>query len=465
VPGQAIQVGARRFDNREPASNLCGGGSRLIAAEQIKNVLEENMLTPSKRRCFFASTLTAALAVLAAAPASAQAPAGEPIKIGFGMAATGPLAANGKMSLVAMKIWEEDVNAKGGLLGRPVKLIYYDDQSNPAIVPGIYTKLLDVDKVDFAVSPYASTQIAPAMPIMIQKKRLYVSLFGTGINDEFNYDKYFSMLPTGPNPKPAFTTGFFKIALEQNPKPASIALASADAEFGRNACEGARENAKKTGLRITYDRNYPPNTTDFSPIVRAVQATNPDLFVICSYPLDTVGMVKAMNEIGFKPKMWGGAMVGLQATTFKTQLGPLLNGIVNYETWIPAPTMQFPGSMELLKKYQARAAAEGVDPLGYYMPVWAYAYLQVLGDSIAATGSLDDEKLADHMRKATFKTVVGDVKFGAKGEWAEERMLLIQFQNIKANSIDDFRDLSTEAILYPPQYKSGNLIYPYEKAK
>src|SRR5205823_14271879 len=140
----------------------------------------------------------------------------------------------------------------------------------------------------------------------------------------------------------------------------------------------------------------------------------------------------------------GGAMVGLQATTFKTQLGPLLNGIVNFETWIPAPTMQFPGSMELLKKYQARAAAEGVDPLGYYMPVWAYAYLQVLGDAITATNSLDDEKLAEYMRKATFKTVVGDVKFGAKGEWAEERMLLIQFQNIKSNSIDEFRDLASE---------------------
>jgi branched-chain amino acid transport system substrate-binding protein len=106
-----------------------------------------------------------------------------------------------------------------------------------------------------------------------------------------------------------------------------------------------------------------------------------------------------------------------------------------------------------------------VDPLGYYMPVWAYAYLQVLGDAITATKSLDDEKLADYLRKATFKTVVGDVKFGAKGEWAEERMLLIQFQNIKGNSVDDFRDLSTEAILYPPQYKSGNLIYPYEKSK
>src|SRR3989440_5044588 len=198
--------------------------------------------------------LASAAAMLVVLFAAGSARAADPITIGFGMALTGPLAANGKMSLLAMKIWEEDVNAKGGLLGRPVKLIYYDDQSNPGTVPGIYTKLLDVDKVDFAVSPYASTQIAPAMPIMIQKKRLYLSLFGTVINDEFNYDRYFSMLPTGPDPKPAFTTGFFKVAMEQNPKPASIALAAADAEFGRNACEGARENAKNAGLKILYDK-------------------------------------------------------------------------------------------------------------------------------------------------------------------------------------------------------------------
>ena len=398
-------------------------------------------------------------------PVDAQTPSGDPIKIGFGMALTGPLAPNGKMSLVAMKIWEEDVNAKGGLLGRPVKLIYYDDQSSPSTVPNIYIKLLDVDKVDFAVSPYASTQIAPAMPIMMQKKRLYISLFGTGINDEFNYDKYFSMLPTGPNPKPTFTKGFFDVALKMNPKPQTVALAAADAEFGRNACEGARENANKLGVKIVYDKNYPPATTDFTPIVRAVQASNPDLFVVCSYPLDSVGMVRAVNELGFRPKMWGGAMVGLQATNFKTQLGPLLNGIVNYETWIPAKSMQFPGSIEVLAKYQARAAAEGADPLGYYMPVWAYAYLQVLGDAVAAGKTLKDDVLADYIRKTTFKTVVGDVKFGAKGEWAQDRMLLVQFQNIKNNSIDAFRDLSTEVVLYPAQYKSGELIYPYEKAK
>jgi branched-chain amino acid transport system substrate-binding protein len=424
------------------------------------------MLQNLKSRTFaWIAGTTVALVACALFVFSATAQDKEPIKIGFGMSQTGPLGSNGKSSLLAMKIWEEDTNAKGGLLGRPVKLIYYDDQSKPDTVPGIYAKLMDVDKVDLIVSGYASTQIAAAMPLVIQKKKLFLSLFGTGVNEKFDYPKYFSMIPNGPTPKPAFTRGFFKVAEAQKPKPQTIAIAAADAEFGRNACEGAEENAKASGFKIIYNKNYPPSTTDFSPIVRAIQAANPDLLVICSYPLDTVGMVKAMNEVGFKPKMWGGAMVGLQATVFKTQLGPLLNGLVNFETWLPVKSMQFPGSMELLKKYQDRAKAEGVDPLGYYMPVWAYAYLQVLGDAIAATKSLNEDVLADYIRKTAFKTVVGDVKFGKQGEWAEERTLAAQFQNITGNTIDDVRDLSKEVIVYPPKFKTGEVIYPYEKAK
>jgi branched-chain amino acid transport system substrate-binding protein len=407
-----------------------------------------------------AVTAMAAALIYTAVPTRAA----EPIKIGFGMALTGPLAANGKMSLVAMQIWEDDINTNGGLLGRPVKLVYYDDQSNPSQVPGIYAKLLDIDKVDLIVSGYASTQIAAAMPVAIQKKKLFMSLFGTGVNEAFNYQKYFSMIPNGPTPKPAFTRGFFKVAEVQKPKPQTIAIAMADAEFGRNACEGAHQNAQASGFKIVYEKTYPPSTTDFTPIVRAIQTLNPDLLVVCSYPLDTVGMVKAMSEVGFKPKMWGGAMVGLQATVFKTQLGPLLNGVVNFETWLPVKSMDFPGALDLLRKYQARAQAAGTDPLGYYMPVWAYAYLQVLGDAIANTRSVNDDVLADYIRKTTFKTVVGDVKFGKQGEWAEERTLAAQFQNIKGKTVDDFRDLQTEVIIYPPQYKSGEVIYPYENA-
>jgi branched-chain amino acid transport system substrate-binding protein len=405
-----------------------------------------------------------AAGIVATAVAWGPATAADPIRIGFGMSLTGPLAANGKSALLAMKIWEEDINAKGGLLGRPVKLVYYDDQSNPSTVPGIYTKILDVDKVDLIVGGYATNMLAPAMPIAMRKKKVFIGILGVAVNSEFNYPGYFAMIPSGPDPKPAFTKGFFDVAMAQNPKPQTIAIVGADMEFSQNALEGARINAKAAGLKIVYEKTYPPANTEFASIVRAIQATNPDLVVICSYPLDSVGMVRAVNEVGFKPKMIGGAMVGLQATVFKTQLGPLLNGFVNYDFWLPLKTMEFPGVLDFIKKYQARAQGEGVDALGYYIAPWGYAYLQVLGQAVEATKSLDDSKLIDYIRDATFKTVVGDVKFGRQGEWAQPRVLEVQFQNIKGNGIDQFKDVSVQAIVSPAQYKSGDFIYPYADA-
>jgi len=134
----------------------------------------------SRTLALFAGT---ALAVAAGAMfvGGATAQNKEPIKIGFGMAQTGPLAANGKQALLGMKIWEEEINAKGGLLGRPVKLVYYDDQSNPSTVPGIYTKLLDVDKVDLIIGGYGTNMLAPAMPLVMQRKKLFIGLLGLGV--------------------------------------------------------------------------------------------------------------------------------------------------------------------------------------------------------------------------------------------------------------------------------------------
>ena len=419
-------------------------------------------------KCQVGASIGAAMAALAlsvawAVPASAQ--SGAPIRIGYSMALTGGLAPNGKSALLAQKIWEEDVNAKGGVLGRPVKLVYYDDKSAPAEVPAIYTKLLDVDKVDLLIGAYATAQLAPAMPIVIARKKLFIGLLGLAVNSEFNYPNYFAMIPSGPVPKPAFTRDFFPLGMAQNPKPQTVAIVAADQEFSINASEGARENAKALGLKIVYDKTYPPSTNDFSPIVRAIAATNPDMVVVCSYPPDSVGIVRAVNELGFKPKMIGGAMVGLQATAIKTQLGPLLNGWTNYDFWLPVPKMDFAGVDDLMKKYQARAQAEGVDPLGYYMAPWAYAQLQVMQQAIEQTKSLDDAKLADHIRSTTFKTVVGDVKFGAKGEWAESRVLQVQFQNVKGNDAAQFKDVGTQVVVAPAGYESGKLIYPYEKAR
>jgi branched-chain amino acid transport system substrate-binding protein len=418
----------------------------------------------------FSDALSGALFAISAllagalAPDSEAAQTGEPIKIGYSMALTGGLGPNGKSALLAQKIWEEDVNARGGLLGRPVKLVYYDDQTNPATVPGIYTKLLDIDKVDLIIGGYGTNLLAPAMPIAMQRKKIFIGLLGTAVNSAFNYVNYFSMNSSGPDPKASYTKGFVDLAVRQNPKPKTVAIVAADAEFGLNASEGARENVKAAGLTVVYDRRYPSATTDLVPVVRAIAETNPDLVIVCSYPPDSVGMVRAVNEVGFKPKMIGGAMVGLQSTAIKARLGPLLNGWTNYDAWLPVPKMQFAGVDELMKKYQSRAAVEGVDALGYYMVPWAYAQLQVLHQAVVATTSVDDAKLGDYIRANTFQTVLGDVRFGSDGELAQSRILQVQFRNVKSNDLVQFKDMSTQVVVAPTEYESGKLIYPYEKA-
>src|SRR4029077_14774558 len=134
------------------------------------------MIEKSERQYRYRHFSAAATALATCLLAGAAARAAAPITIGFGMARTGGLAAAGKTALLAMQIWQDDVNAQGGLLGRPVKLIYYDDQTSPPTVPGIYTKLLDVDKVDIIVSGYATNRTAPAMPVAIQHDRLFLGL-------------------------------------------------------------------------------------------------------------------------------------------------------------------------------------------------------------------------------------------------------------------------------------------------
>jgi branched-chain amino acid transport system substrate-binding protein len=424
------------------------------------------MIRPS-RRWMMSGPVAAVVAVALALSGggSAMAQGAKPIKIGFGMALTGGLAGNGKAALLAMQIWKDDINKKGGLLGRPVEFVYYDDQTNPATVPGIYTKLVDVDKVDLLVSGYGTNLIAPAMPLVMERKLTFMGLFGLANNEKYKYPRYFQIAPGGQNPAASFSDGFFELAARQNPKPKTVALVGADAEFPQNALAGARENLKRHGFQIVYDKTYPPNTVDYTPIVRAIKATNADVVFVASYPPDSAGMVLAANEVGLEPKMFGGGMVGLHYTSLLTKLGAKLNGIMDYGFWVPEPTMKFPGVEAFLQKYQPEAVKAGVDPLGFYLPPWAYAMMQVLGDAVEGTKGLDQQKLAEYMHTHEFTTIVGKVKFGADGEWAKTRTVTIQFQNIKGTDTEQFRQPGHQVIVYPDDLKSGKLIYPYSAAR
>ena len=391
--------------------------------------------------------------------------AADPIKVGFSMALTGSVAQNGKQLIMALELWRDDINASGSLLGRPVELVYYDDQSNPSNVPGIYTKLITVDKVDLLLGPYATNMAAAAVPVIMQHNMTTISILAVDVNRHFHYSRYFDMIPVGPEGTRAFSKGFFALAAAQKPRPQTVAIVSADAEFSKTSADGARENANAEGFKIIYDQGYPPSTTDFAPVMRAVQAANPDIVFVAAYPLDTVGIVRAAAEIGLTPKMFGGTMIGLLITPIKMQLGPLLDGIVIMESFVPAPSFNFPGVTGVLKRYQAKAAGEKIVSIGYAFVPFGYAAGQVLAQAVETTRSLDQAKLADYIHRHSFYTVVGEINYAPDGAWAQPRTLFTQFQNVAAGNIDQFRDGSVQPILWPPQYKSGSLIYPYATAK
>jgi branched-chain amino acid transport system substrate-binding protein len=375
--------------------------------------------------------------------------------------ATEPIG-TGKAALLATQMWVEDINAKGGLLGRPVKLVCYDDQSNPSTVPGIYTKLIDVDKVDLVTSGYATNIVAPAMPIIIQHGLVFIGLYALLVNEQFGYDRYFAIAPQGTDARLEFSRGFYQVALSMERKPKTVAIAGAEAEYSRIATDGACENARKLGLAITYDRSYPPGTVDWAPIVRAIQATNPDIVFLASYPLDSVGMVRAINEVGLKARMFGGGLVGLQNAAVKRQLGSLRNGVTTFDTYVPEPTMQFPGIKDFLSRYQKRASAEGADELGFYTPPFAYARMQVLEQAI---NSLDQKLLAEYLHQTTFQTIAGEMRFGRTGEQPNSRILLVQYQGITGNSLEQFKAPGRQVIIFPASLKSGEFKYPFSEIR
>jgi branched-chain amino acid transport system substrate-binding protein len=311
---------------------------------------------------------------------------------------------------------------------------------------------------------YGTNSLLAVMPLIIERRRFFVGLMGLGVNKTFGYDGYFAMIPTGPEPSSALTEGFFALASAQVPKPTTIALLSADAEFSRNPVAGAQVNAEKFGLKIVQNTTYALSTRDFLPLIDAVSKSECDVLFLCSYLADTVGLVRAIRTHRFRPKMVGGAMIGPQNADVKLALGPLLNGFVNYEYWVPTSKMMFRGVHDLLANYQARAAEAHVDLLGHYMVPLAYAQMQVLAQAIEGTGGFDDAMLAKFSRDASFDTVMGPVRFGANGEWTEPRVLQVQFTGISEHDVDQFRDESRQIVVSPGSFASGTVLYPYEKA-
>ena len=402
----------------------------------------------------------AALAAAASLPRAALAQSG-PVKIGMSMPQTGSLGAGGQAALVALRLWVDDVNQRGGLLNRKVELIAYDDQTNPANVPGIYTKLLDVDKVDLLIAPYGTVPTAPVMPMVKQRGLLLMGNFSFQVNAKVQHDMWFNNSPW--NDATSWSEGFMRAGQKAGAK--TIAFLAADQEFAQNLANGARELAKKSNMKFVYDQNYPPATTDFSSLIRSIRAAKPEVVYCMSYPNDSVAIIRAVNEIGVgsQVQMFGGGMVGLQFTPIMTSLGSLLNGVTNYNSYVPG--MKYPGIEDFLARYAKRAQEAKVDPLGFYLPPFNYAIGQILEQAINATKSFEHKALAGWLRKNEVKTIVGPIRWDKNGEWANPRVVQAQFRGVIDKDLEQFRKPGKQVVIYPDEYKTGEAITPFDKAR
>jgi len=384
----------------------------------------------------------------------------QPIRVGFSIAQTGPISGGGRAALVALRMWADDVNGRGGLLGRKVELVVYDDQGSPSATPGIYAKLIDIDKVDLLIAPYGSVSTAPVLPLVNQRKLLLMGNFSFQVNARIQHDMWFNNAPW--NDASSWSEGFFKVGQAQGAR--TIAFLAADNEFAQNLARGARELAKQAGLRTVYDQNYPPSTVDFSSMVRGIRAARPEMAFVASYPADSAAVVRSVREIGVGDtvKIFGGGMVGLQYTPIMQSLGSALNGILNYNTYVPGA--KYEGIDDFLQRYSRRAAEARVDPLGYYLAPFTYAIGQLLEQAVNGTQSLDHARLAQYLRTKEVKTIVGPVRYRKDGEWANPRMITTQFQGVKDKDIEQFKKPGVQVILHPDSLKNGKLKAPFEKA-
>jgi branched-chain amino acid transport system substrate-binding protein len=201
--------------------------------------------------------------------------------------------------------------------------------------------------------------------------------------------------------------------------------------------------------------------------MRSLNAAKPDIVYVASYPPDSAGILRAVNEIGIADgvKIFGGGMVGLQFGPVMANLGSLLNGVVNFNTWLPEATMYHDGTKAFFETYTKRAVEAKIDPLGYYLAPFGYASGQLVEAAIKATGSLDQKGLAKYLHEHETNTIVGPIAFSADGERKETATLMAQFRGVVDKDIEQFRKSGKQVIVFPDKLKSGELISPFEVAR
>ena len=366
-----------------------------------------------------ACALAAASLLAAAGPAPAEAQA---IKIGASLSLTGTYAKPGQYQREGYELCAEEVNARGGVLGKKVEFVLYDDQSTPTTGVRLYEKLISDDKVDAVMGPYSSPITEAVANVTEKYKKVMVSplaattsIFKRPAGKERRY--IFMVI----SPAEVYLEGLIDIAARRGLK--TVAVLNEDTLFAKASASGTVDLVKKRGMQVVFQEAYPKGNTDFSAMLVKVKAANPDVVAASTYFDDAVAIVRQMKELNVNPKMLG-VTVGGDLPEFHDLLKQNAEYIYGASQW--EPSLPYPGHRDFLEQYKRKFNHEPS-----YHAAAGYGGCLVYLEAVKRAGSLDSEKVRAELLRLELKTPFGDYKVDQDGFQVAHKMVLFQWQDGK----------------------------------
>jgi branched-chain amino acid transport system substrate-binding protein len=376
-----------------------------------------------------------ALASVMAASLPLPAGAQTPIKIGASMSVTGTYAKPGSYQKEGYDICIDELNGKGGLLGRKVELVIYDDQSQPATAVKLYEKLITEDKVDAVMGPYSSAVSEAVANVTEKYKKVMVAPLAATTSIFKKGRKYIFMVIT---PAENYLDGLIDMAAKRGLK--TVAIINEDTLFPKASAAGTAEAAKKRGMQVVLQEAYPKGNTDFSALLVKIKAANPDVIAAGTYFDDAVAITRQMKELNVNPKMFG-LTVGGDLPEFYDLLKQNAEYVYGSTQW--DESLPYPGQKEFLAAYTKKFKHEPS-----YHAAAGYAGCLIYGEAVKRAGTLDADKVREQLLKMEIKTAFGDYKVEPDGFQVAHKMVMLQWQDGK------------RVVVWPDDLASGKLRYP-----
>jgi branched-chain amino acid transport system substrate-binding protein len=377
----------------------------------------------------------AILCLLALVVAGVTAEAQAPVRLGASLSLTGTYAKLGNYQKEGYQTCVKEINAKGGLLGRKVDLVLYDDQSTPATGVRLYEKLITEDKVDAVMGPYSSPVSEAVANVTEKYHKVMVAPLAATTSIFKKGRKYAFMVIS---PAEVYLEGLVDLAAKRGLK--TIAIVNEDTLFAKTAAVGTVDLAKKRGLQVVMHEAYPKGHTDFSAILTKLRALNPDVIAASTYFDDAVALTRQMKELNVNPRMFA-VTVGGDLPEFHDLLKQNAEYIYSASQW--ESTLPYPGQKEFIESYKKDFGREPV-----YHSAAGYGGCLIYMEAVKRAGTLDADKVREQLLKLEMKTALGDYKVDADGFQVAHKMVLLQWQDGK------------KVTVWPDELANGKVRFP-----